>query len=100
MKSIFQHDEFYQSILRSFANDLPGMFATLKASYTNGQRIAARDASHKLAGTSATFGYPQLARDFQVLEMLLDQSESTSEEILDAMKQLEEMINSLSKEGL
>lgn len=86
--------------MRSFANDLPGMFGTLRSAYMEGDRIAARDASHKLAGTSATFGYPQLSKDFQVLEMLLDQSESTPEEILGALQGVEKLINSLSREGL
>lgn len=78
MKSKYHNDEFYRNLLVGFVSDLPITVAQINDALRDHEYKAAESLTHRLAGTAATYGYPELAKTLVELEKLLKAGQNQS----------------------
>jgi len=93
LKSKFLDDDFYLPLLRSFSDDLSGVYAKLEMQINEEKFKALREHCHQMSGASSTYGYPQLALLFEEVETLVTKDKHSKKILLDYLDQFSEMFD-------
>ncbi|MDQ1349789.1 MAG: two-component system, OmpR family, alkaline phosphatase synthesis response regulator PhoP [Acidobacteriota bacterium] len=97
-------EKHMQEIQQDYAAQLPDkiqemekLWATIKKGKDNKTRVPLfRTLAHKLTGSGATFGFPEITRDAQQLELLLDMIIAEGEETIEGRKEkIETLLDNL-----
>ena len=78
MKSNFHDDVFFKDLLKAFVKDLPQASTQISAALAADDLTEVRDLAHQFAGSSATYGYPVLAKAFAGLENAVIRGEDSA----------------------
>ena len=93
LKSKFLDDDFYLPLLRSFSEDLEGVYEKLESQVNNENFKALREHCHQMSGASSTYGYPQLALLFEEVETLVLKDKHNKEVLQEYLSQFSSMFD-------
>jgi HPt (histidine-containing phosphotransfer) domain-containing protein len=97
-KSRYHDDSFYQPLIESFVEDLPKTLDQL-ASHADAKDIEAfQNICHRLAGSAATYGYAQVAKYFDSLEMNIKQGHLPSEKLKGTVEEIDQLFGQMAQE--
>jgi HPt (histidine-containing phosphotransfer) domain-containing protein len=93
------HDDAYRELQREYLDELPNMFAELRAgieSFRKGEQVlpALRTGFHRLAGSGGSYGFPEISEIARAAERLvaLEPSPAEAGRLDDAVKRLEAVL--------
>lgn len=95
LKSKFVDDDFYLPLLRSFAEDLSGVYEKIETQITSEKFTELREHCHQMSGASSTYGYPQLALLFEEVETVIKKDKFNHELLLNYLNQFSEMFDKI-----
>ncbi len=95
--SKYRDDQFYSSLLVSFNRDLENVLTSLHHQMEENKVQDAIELCHKMAGASATYGYPVLGKLFERLEKDLEKSGTVDGHISLHLKTLDDVCNKITE---
>ena len=89
LKSIYHDDAIIAKILTTFLKNLPDYVDSIRQATATGEWSKAAAVCHRLKGTAAGYGYPDIADVSGTLEVALLNDVIRADQLEDMMKRLE-----------